>query len=57
MLHARMSRREEPMEPPAIDQADAGGTSPEQEAVLADWVGLAQLDVVPLTARAAGQRR
>jgi RNA polymerase sigma-70 factor (ECF subfamily) len=119
VLHSRMSRREEPMEPPAIDQADAGGTSPEYEAVLADSVGLAlvvvldtlspaerlafvlhdmfavpfdeiapivarspaaarqlasrarrrvqqanavpeaeaQLDVVPLTARAAGQRR
>ena len=46
MLQSRMSRREEPMEPPAIDQADAGGTSPEHEAVLADSVGLALLVVL-----------
>jgi RNA polymerase sigma factor (sigma-70 family) len=46
MLQARMSRREEPMEPPAIDQAEAGGTSPEYEAVLADSVGLALLVVL-----------
>jgi RNA polymerase sigma factor (sigma-70 family) len=46
MLHSRMSRREEPMEPPAIDQADGNGTSPEHEAVLADSVGLALLVVL-----------
>jgi RNA polymerase sigma factor (sigma-70 family) len=46
MLQARRSRREEPMEPPAIDQAEAGGTSPEYEAVLADSVGLALLVVL-----------
>jgi DNA-directed RNA polymerase specialized sigma24 family protein len=44
MLHSRISRREEPMEPPAIE-------------MIADPEHLAQLDVVPLTARAAGQRR
>ena len=46
MLQSRMSRREEPMEPPDIDRADAGGTSPEHEAVLADSVGLALLVVL-----------
>ena len=49
MLHSRMSRREEPMEPenpPAIDQAHEAGTDPEHEAVLADSVGLALLVVL-----------
>jgi RNA polymerase sigma factor (sigma-70 family) len=46
MLHSRMSRREEPMDPPAIDHAHAGGTDPEHEAVLADSVGLALLVVL-----------
>jgi RNA polymerase sigma factor (sigma-70 family) len=47
MLQSRMSRREELMEPqnpPAI--ADAGGTNPEHEAVLADSLGLALLVVL-----------
>ena len=46
MLHSRMSRREEPMGLPAIDQAHAGGADPEHEAVLADSVGLALLVVL-----------
>jgi RNA polymerase sigma-70 factor (ECF subfamily) len=46
MLHSRRSRREEPMDPPAIDQADRAGTDPEHEAVLADSVGLALLVVL-----------
>ena len=46
MLHSRMSRREEPMDPPAIDQAHGGGPDPEHEAVLADSVGLALLVVL-----------
>jgi RNA polymerase sigma factor (sigma-70 family) len=46
MLHSRMSRREEPMGSPAIDQAHAGGADPEHEAVLADSVGLALLVVL-----------
>ncbi len=46
MLHSRMSRREEPMGAPAIDQAHAGGADPEHEAVLADSVGLALLVVL-----------
>ena len=58
MLHSRRSRREEPMIPPAIDQAEPGrtggtggtgdtnGTDPEHEAVLADSVGLALLVVL-----------
>ena len=41
MLHSRMSRREEPMAPPVIDQAHEAGTDPEHEAVLADSVSLA----------------
>ena len=46
MLQSRMSRREEPMDPPAIDQAHEAGTDPEHEAVLADSVGLALLVVL-----------
>jgi RNA polymerase sigma factor (sigma-70 family) len=46
MLHSRMSRREQPTDPPTIDQAVAGGTTPEHEAVLADSVGLALLVVL-----------
>jgi RNA polymerase sigma factor (sigma-70 family) len=46
MLQSRMSRREEPMDPPVIDQADADGTNPEHEAVLADSLGLALLVVL-----------
>jgi RNA polymerase sigma factor (sigma-70 family) len=44
MLQSRMSRREEPME--SRNQADAGGTNPEHEAVLADSLGLALLVVL-----------
>ena len=50
MLQSRRSRREEPMDPPAIDQVNSGGTNPEQEAVLADSVGLALLVVLALVA-------
>ena len=46
MLHSRMSRREEPIDPPAMDQAHEAGTDPEHEAVLADSVGLALLVVL-----------
>jgi RNA polymerase sigma factor (sigma-70 family) len=46
MLHSRMSRREEPMDPPTIEAAAEGGTNPEHEAVLADSVGLALLVVL-----------
>jgi RNA polymerase sigma factor (sigma-70 family) len=46
MLHSRMSRREEPMDPPAMEAAAEGGTNPEHEAVLADSVGLALLVVL-----------
>jgi RNA polymerase sigma factor (sigma-70 family) len=55
MLHSRMSRREEPMIPPAMDEAGpaglggtggTAGTDPEHEAVLADSVGLALLVVL-----------
>jgi RNA polymerase sigma factor (sigma-70 family) len=46
MLHSRMSRREEPMDPPAVEVAEEGGTNPEHEAVLADSVGLALLVVL-----------
>jgi RNA polymerase sigma factor (sigma-70 family) len=46
MLHSRMSRREEPMDPPAMEAAVEGGTNPEHEAVLADSVGLALLVVL-----------
>jgi RNA polymerase sigma factor (sigma-70 family) len=46
MLHSRMSRREEPMDPPAMEAAEEGGTNPEHEAVLADSVGLALLVVL-----------
>ena len=46
MLQSRMSRREESMDPPAIDQAHEAGTDPEHEAVLADSVGLALLVVL-----------
>jgi RNA polymerase sigma factor (sigma-70 family) len=50
MLSSRRSRREEPMDPPVIDQmegiAHEAGTDPEHEAVLADSVGLALLVVL-----------
>ena len=48
MLQSRMSRREEPMDAPAIEagQDDANGTNPEHEAVLADSLGLALLVVL-----------
>ena len=47
MLRSRTARREQPMDLPVIDQADAtGGTDPEQEAVLADSIGLALLVVL-----------
>jgi len=47
MLRSRTSRREQPMDPPVIDQADmTGETDPEHEAVLADSVGLALLVVL-----------
>jgi hypothetical protein len=45
-LQSRRLRREHPMDADA-DRAPAGGTDPEQEAVLADSVGLALLEVVP----------
>jgi RNA polymerase sigma factor (sigma-70 family) len=45
MLQSRRLRREDPIDP-GIDQADAGGTDPEHEAVLADSVGLALLVVL-----------
>jgi RNA polymerase sigma-70 factor, ECF subfamily len=44
MLRSRASRREEPMDEPVAGQAT--GTDPEQEAVLADSVGLALLVVL-----------
>jgi RNA polymerase sigma factor (sigma-70 family) len=53
MLRSRISRREEPMDPPALEQDGqagragvAGGTNPEHEALLADSVGLALLVVL-----------
>src|SRR5215468_1636589 len=46
MLRSRMSRREEPMDSPAVSDAD--GTDPEHEAVLADSVGLALLVVLDM---------
>jgi RNA polymerase sigma factor (sigma-70 family) len=55
MLHSRKQRREDPVEPPVLDQSDGaapggtappGGTDPEHEAVLADSVGLALLVVL-----------
>jgi hypothetical protein len=45
ILRSRTSRREEPMDTPAVGQPVTGpvsGTDPEHEAVLADSVGLAQ---------------
>lgn len=45
MLQSRRLRREDPIDP-GVDQADAGGTDPEHEAVLADSVGLALLVVL-----------
>jgi RNA polymerase sigma factor (sigma-70 family) len=45
MLHSRLSRREEPMDPPAMEAAE-DGINPEHEAVLADSVGLALLVVL-----------
>ena len=44
MLRSRTSRREEPMDEPVTGQVN--GTDPEQEAVLADSVGLALLVVL-----------
>ena len=44
MPRSRVSRREEPMDPPVTRPAD--GTDPEHEAVLADSVGLALLVVL-----------
>src|SRR5512145_2534429 len=43
MLRSRQSRREEPISPDAPEPAATGarGTSPEEEALLADSVGLA----------------
>jgi RNA polymerase sigma-70 factor (ECF subfamily) len=48
MLRSRRSRREEPFTPDAPEPAAAGprGSSPEQEALLADSVGLALLVVL-----------
>jgi RNA polymerase sigma factor (sigma-70 family) len=49
MLRSRASRREEPMDAPVTGEPvtePAGGTDPEQEAVLADSVGLALLVVL-----------
>ena len=54
MLRSRISRREEPMDPPVTGQPVSGGlaagpltgTDPEHEAVLADSVGLALLVVL-----------
>jgi RNA polymerase sigma-70 factor (ECF subfamily) len=48
MLRSRQSRREEPLTPemPEPVATGAGGSSPEQEAVLADSVGLALLVVL-----------
>jgi len=53
MLRSRTLRREEPMDPPVTGQpvtepvaAQANGTDPEHEAVLADSVGLAMLVVL-----------
>jgi len=54
VLRSRKSRREEPLEPGTLDVAAAGG--PEQEAVLADSVGLALLvvlDTLPPAERVA----
>jgi RNA polymerase sigma factor (sigma-70 family) len=54
MLRSRKSRREEPLEPGNLDVAAADG--PEQEAVLADSVGLALLvvlDTLPPAERVA----
>ncbi len=47
MLRSRTARREQPMHPPVIDQAEASSeTDPGQEAVLADSVSLALLIVL-----------
>jgi RNA polymerase sigma factor (sigma-70 family) len=49
MLQSRLARREESMDPPALDRVGEGrraGTDPEHEAVLADSVGLALLVVL-----------
>jgi RNA polymerase sigma-70 factor (ECF subfamily) len=48
MLRSRQSRREEPLSPDAPEPiaAGAGGSSPEQEALLADSVGVALLVVL-----------
>jgi RNA polymerase sigma-70 factor (ECF subfamily) len=50
MLRSRISRREEPMDPPVLEHDGqalaADGTDPEHEALLADSVGLALLVVL-----------
>ena len=46
MLRSRKSRREEPFTPEAPEPVATGGSSPEQEALLADSVGLALLVVL-----------
>jgi RNA polymerase sigma-70 factor (ECF subfamily) len=48
MLRSRQSRREEPIEPDAVEPVATGtpGSSPEQERLLADSVGLALLIVL-----------
>jgi RNA polymerase sigma factor (sigma-70 family) len=50
MLRSRISRREEPIDPPVLEHDGrvlaAGGTDPEHEALLADSVGLALLVVL-----------
>jgi RNA polymerase sigma factor (sigma-70 family) len=54
MLHARKSRREEPLAAvvPGLVAAAAGGMDPEEEALLADAVGLALLVVLDTLAPA-----
>ena len=46
MLRSRTSRREEPLDAHAVEPARAGRIDPEQEALLADSVGLALLVVL-----------
>src|SRR4029450_1541322 len=55
MLRSRTSRREDPFTPDAPEPAATGtsGSSPEQEALLADSVGLALLGVLDRLAPAA----
>jgi RNA polymerase sigma factor (sigma-70 family) len=54
MLRSRTSRREEPLDPaaPAVVEDTGPGINPEQEAVLADSVGLAMLVVLDTLAPA-----